>query len=98
MLAYTLVKNCSVTYSLLESAEILWTQRVGLGNNWDEVDTSAQSLHNFNIQRLQGVTGWTNEVQAGMDTEIDLFLADWLLLLEHIRLMLVIEELNNGLP
>ena len=83
---------------MLKSAEILRTQSVGLGNNRDEVDTSAQSLHNFNIKWLQSVTGWTDEIEAGMDTEIDLFLAHWLLLLEHVRLMLVIEELNDGLP
>jgi hypothetical protein len=33
-----------------------------------------------------------------MDTKIDLLSSAGLLLLEHIRLMLVVKELNDGLP
>jgi hypothetical protein len=33
-----------------------------------------------------------------MDTEIDLLSPARLLLLEHVRLMLVVEELDDGLP
>lgn len=33
-----------------------------------------------------------------MDTEINLVLAAGLLLLKHVRLVLVVEELDNGLP
>lgn len=33
-----------------------------------------------------------------MDTKIDLVLATGLLLLKHVRLMLVVEELDNGHP
>lgn len=39
-----------------------------------------------------------DEVQAGVDTEINLILSTGLLLLKHVRLMLVVEELNNGHP
>ena len=44
------------------------------------------------------MAGGTDEVQAGVYTQIDLFLALGLLLLQHVRLMLVIKELNNRLP
>ncbi len=39
-----------------------------------------------------------DEVQAGVDTQVDLIGAAWLLLLQHVRLMLVVQKLNDGLP
>lgn len=44
------------------------------------------------------MAGRADEVQAGMNTEINLVLTAGLLLLKHVRLVLVVEELDNGLP
>jgi hypothetical protein len=44
------------------------------------------------------VAGRADEVQAGVHAEIDLIAALRLLLLQHERLVLVVEELDNGLP
>lgn len=44
------------------------------------------------------MAGRADEIQAGMDTEINLVLTAGLLLLKHVRLVLVVEELDNGLP
>jgi hypothetical protein len=44
------------------------------------------------------VSSGTDEVEAGVDTEIDLLSAAWLLLLEHIRLVLIVKELDDWLP
>lgn len=44
------------------------------------------------------MAGGADEVEAGVDSEVDLVLPARLLLLEHVRLMLVIEELNYGHP
>jgi len=44
------------------------------------------------------VTGWADEVKAGMNAEIDLLRATRLLLLEHVGLVLIVEKLNDGLP
>jgi len=44
------------------------------------------------------VASWADEVQASMDTEVNLVLAVRLLLLKHVGLMLVVKELNDGLP
>ena len=44
------------------------------------------------------MAGGADEVQAGVNTEIDLIRAARLLLLQHVRLVLVVEELNDGLP
>lgn len=39
-----------------------------------------------------------DEVQAGVYTEVDLLLTLRLLLLQHVGLVLVVEEFDNGLP
>lgn len=40
----------------------------------------------------------TDEVQASVDTEIDLVISSRLLLLQHVGLVLVVEELDDGHP
>ena len=42
--------------------------------------------------------GRADEVKAGMDTKVNLVLAAGLLLLQHVRLVLVVEELDDGHP
>jgi hypothetical protein len=44
------------------------------------------------------VASRANEVQASMHTQVDLLSSAWLLLLEHVALVLVIQELDNWLP
>lgn len=38
----------------------------------------------------------SDEVEAGMDSEIYLVNPAWLLLLQHIRFMLVVEKFDDG--
>lgn len=73
-------------------------ESVGLGNNGDQVNTRAQALHHLDIKRLEGVASGSDEVQAGVNAHIDLVSAARLLLLEHVGLVLVIQELDDGLP
>lgn len=42
-----------VTYSLLEDVQVLGGHGVGLGNDRNEVDSGAETLHDFNVQRLE---------------------------------------------
>jgi hypothetical protein len=86
------------TYPLLELEQICGAQRIGLGNDRNQVDACAQLLHNLDVEGLQGVASWSDEVQASVDTEVDLVGTAGLLLLQHVRLMLVVEELDDGLP
>jgi hypothetical protein len=44
------------------------------------------------------VASGSDEVQAGVDTQVDLIGAAWLLFLQHVRLMLIVQELDDGLP
>ena len=85
-------------YLLLELGQVGRAKGICLGDDRDQVDTGAEPLHDLNIQRLQGVAGWADEVEAGMHTKVDLVLTARLLLLKHIRFVLVIEELDDGHP
>lgn len=44
------------------------------------------------------MAGGADEVEASVDAEIDLIAAARLLLLQHVRLMLIIQELDDRLP
>jgi hypothetical protein len=83
---------------LLELLEVRGAESVCLGDDGNKVNTRAQPLHNLNVEGLKSVTSGANEVQAGVDAEIDLVLTARLLLLKHVGLVLVVEELDNGHP
>ena len=86
------------TYARLELVKVRRRKSICLCNNWDEVDTCAKTLHDFDVERLECVTGRTNEVQARVHPQINLVLPLGLLLLQHVALMLVIKELDDWLP
>lgn len=83
---------------MLELGQVSRAESVGLGNDGDQVDTRAQSLHDFNVKGLESVASGTDKVQASVNTKVDLVLAARLLLLKHVGLMLVVEELDDGHP
>lgn len=87
-----------VAYPLLVPGEVGRAESVGLGDNGNQVNTGAQALHDLNVQGLQGVSSWADEIQARVDTHVNLVCSAGLLLLQHVRLMLVIQELDNRLP
>lgn len=88
----------AVPYSLLVAGQVIRAEGICLRNNGDQVDSRAQSFHNLNVQRLQCVSGGADEIQAGMNTEINLINTAGLLLLQHVRLMLVVQELDDWHP
>lgn len=83
---------------MLIASQVSRAQGIRLSNNRDQIDPGAQSLHDLDIQRLEGVASGSDKVQAGVDTEIDLVGTARLLLLEHVRLMLVVQEFDDGHP
>lgn len=44
------------------------------------------------------MSSWANEVQACVNTQVALLLTLWLLLLTHVNLMLVIDEIDDRCP
>lgn len=87
-----------VAYPLLVAGEVGRAKSVGLSDNGDQVNTGAQALHDLDIQGLQSVSSWADEVQARVHAHVNLVRSAGLLLLQHVRLMLVVKELDNRLP
>lgn len=83
---------------MLELGQVSRAESISLGNDRNQIDTRAKSLHDFDVKRLEGVAGGTDKVQARMDTKINLILAARLLLLKHVRFVLVVEKFDNGHP
>ena len=44
------------------------------------------------------MAGRSDEVETGMNSEVDLVISTWLLLLKHIRFVLVVQKFDDGLP
>ena len=86
------------TYALLELVQIGGGHGIGLGNDGNQVDAGAQALHNLNIQGFEGVSSWANKVETAVHTHVAQLEALGLLLLTHIRLVLVINKVDNGHP
>ena len=73
-----------ITDAVLESSEVRRGEGIRFGNNGDEIDSSAQTLHDFDVEGLESVAGRANEVEAGVDAQVDLVGAAGLLLLKHV--------------
>ena len=87
-----------MTYSLLELGQVCWREGVRLGHHRDQIDARAQPLHDLNVQRLQRVPRRSDKVQTRVHSQIDLLRASWLLLLQHVALVLIVQELDDRLP
>lgn len=83
---------------MLVASQVGWAQSICLRNNGYQVDSGAQSLHHLDIKGLQSVASRSDEVQASVDTEVNLVSTARLLLLEHVGLMLVVQKLDDGHP
>ena len=51
-----------MTHALLESVEVSRAKSVRLGDDRDQVDSCAQSLHDFNVKWLERMASRTDEV------------------------------------
>jgi hypothetical protein len=64
-------ESISYTYSGLEARNLLIGQGISLGNDWDQVDLGMKTTHDFDVKRLQGMTGWLDEVHTGVDSVVN---------------------------
>ena len=94
----SMIHEARVPYPVLEFGKVSRAQSISFGNDWNQIDSRAQSLHNFNVKGLESVASRADEVQASMDSQVNLLRPTGLLLLQHVGFMLVIKELDNGLP
>lgn len=44
-------------YSLLKRRKVVRREGIGLGNDGNEIDSRAQSLHDLNVEGLESATG-----------------------------------------
>lgn len=56
--------------AVLELLALLKSERVGLCNDWHNVDGLAQLLEDNNVDRLETVAGGRNEVQTAVDAGV----------------------------
>ena len=82
-------------YSLLEASEVCRAQSISFRYHRNQVDSRAQSLHNFNVQRLEGMACRSDEIEAGMNSEIYLVNPARLLLLQHVRFVLIVKKFDD---
>jgi len=59
------------TYSVLESSNLLVSHGVSFCNDWDQVDLGMQSAHDLNIEWLECMSSWLNEVHTGMNSVVN---------------------------
>ncbi|KAG9766064.1 cdc12 like protein, partial [Aureobasidium melanogenum] len=81
---------------LLERGRIVGAEGICFCDDGNQVDTARKALHDFDVEGLQAVTSGTDEVQTGVDAQVDALTTTGLLLLEHVGLVLVVEELDDG--
>lgn len=73
-----------ITNALLEQSEVVLREGISFGNNGNEIDTSAEALHDLNVEGLERMPSWPNEIQASVNTQVTLFFSLRLLFLPHI--------------
>ena len=83
---------------MLEFLQIRRAQGISFGYDRDKIDTGAETLHNLNVQRFERVASRSNEVKAGVYSQINFIMPFGLLLLKHVRLVLIIQEFNDWHP
>ena len=72
------------TYSRLELQKVVRAECVCFCDNGDKVDAAGQTLHDFDIEGLQAVAGGADEVETGVNAQVDALTTTGLLLLEHV--------------
>ena len=56
--------------AVLELLALLESERIGLCNDWHDVDGLAQLLENNNVDGLEAVAGGRNEVKTAVDAGV----------------------------
>lgn len=83
----------------LELLTLLEGERVGLGNDGDDVDDIGQLLQDDNVDGLQGVAGGLDEEEAAVDAGIlDVALTLGCELLAQVGGVLILDVLDDGVP
>ena len=63
------IQRFSLTNLCLEHVDLLDCAGVGLPDDRDDVDLLVDLLHHLHVQGLQSVSGWGDEIEAGVHSE-----------------------------
>jgi hypothetical protein len=55
----------------LEVVALFNSQRVALGNDWDDIDDLGKLLHDDNVNGPEGVAGGVDEEEGAVDAGVD---------------------------
>lgn len=88
----------NLTYALLECGDLIIGEGISLSDDWYQVDLGVQTLHDLDVQRLQRVSSWLDEENAGVDTIINDVHAVDLVLCIQVRVEALIDVLNDRPP
>lgn len=56
--------------AVLVSGALFESQAVGLCNDWDDIGDLAQLLHDNDIDGLEGMAAWRDEVETAVDASV----------------------------
>ena len=85
--------------AILESLSLLQSQTVRFGNDRDHVDGLAEFLQDDNVNWLERMSRWVNEVQAAVyPCILNVALSLGSKLLPQVRRMLIFDISDNGIP
>ena len=85
-------------YSRLESHNLLVSHSIGFGNDWNQVDLGMESAHDFDVQRLQRMASWLNEVHTSVDSVIHNVHAIDLVLRIQVCIKALLNVIHNWSP
>jgi hypothetical protein len=88
----------SKTYTLLEGGNLIIGESIRLGDDGNEVDLGVQAAHDLNIERLERVTSWLNEVDTSVDAVVHNVHAVDLVLGIQVCIEALLDVLDNWAP
>lgn len=85
--------------AVLENLSLLQGKTISLGNDGNDIDRLAQLLQHDNVNRLEGVSGWCDEIQAAVDAGVlNVTLTLGGKLLAEVGAVLVLDVLDDWIP
>jgi hypothetical protein len=83
---------------LLEVGNLFIGESIRLCDDWDEIDLGVKSTHDLNIQGLERVTSWLDEIDASMHAVINNVHPVHLILSVQVRIESLLDVLNDWPP
>lgn len=88
----------ATTYPFFEEHNFLISEGIGFGDDGYQVDLGMKTAHDLNVERLESMTRWLNEVDAGVDPVVNDIHAVDLVLGIKIRVEALLNVLDDRLP